>query len=300
MLSRRSASSESRVVDFFRDLWGFPQSSKGCVVVDPDVVAMRSAAATLGDPVVYASGEVRVSVLRAAREMGLVVRIVGVDDRGRIDCADLANCMVDAPAIVVANIGTAFSGVVDSVEDIQAVLGVAHGHRSWVHGDASILGTIVPFIPERSSILDGLDSASVSGDAFEAPFPCAVYVSRRDGQVLDSDRAKAEYLDEAATGTSVERLRREALARIENAQYLVDTAEPHWRAWRDVASPFVVMDMPPEDVVFRWNMMTSRKKARADVTRHLSKRHVNLMTRDLRAAVPVALRCTRSIIHRFP
>ncbi|MCA9494286.1 MAG: aminotransferase class I/II-fold pyridoxal phosphate-dependent enzyme, partial [Myxococcales bacterium] len=133
---------------------------------------------------VYASSHAHSSVRKAALLAGMAFREVAVDDRWRLDPADLeARITADlaqgvVPAAVVATTGTTTT---TSLDPLAEVAEVARRHGAWFHVDAAMAGTAA-LLPECRWMLDGVEQAdSLVWNAHKwlgATFDCSLYLVR--------------------------------------------------------------------------------------------------------------------------
>ncbi|MGR9053130.1 MAG: pyridoxal-dependent decarboxylase [Gammaproteobacteria bacterium] len=140
------------IIDFGRlfafpidNIWGFLSHSG----TDSNMHGMYMGRTLLKDrtgrlPKVYYTPEAHYSVQILRDLLGLEAVIVGTLPDGAMDPEDLARHVAehaDAPALVVATIGTTFKGAIDRVDDIQRVL---QGIESYLHLDAALFGGYLP------------------------------------------------------------------------------------------------------------------------------------------------------------
>jgi histidine decarboxylase len=295
-----SKTEELRVLDFFRQVWKCPTDAWGYVThsgTEGNLQGMLDARTALGDPIVYVSQDAHYSIAKIARMLRMRFIVVASDPRGNMDVDDLV-AAIDrtAPALVVANIGSTLKGGIDDTDAIASALRDS-GVPYRVHGDAALMGGMLPFLDERP-FFRGLDSACVSGHKlFGVPFACGVYLSRRpprgvvtevtgslDSTVSGSRSGHgALFLDHIIQKKGESGFRKDALACIDTAQYLVDTVDPSWGAWRNDRSPIVVIKRPPDTVVKRWQLASQGNMSHVVTMPHVTKRKINVLVRDLRA-----------------
>lgn len=91
-------------------------------------------------PRVYYTNEAHYSIEIVRDLLGLQEVLVHARDDGSMDTADLKAKLAanrDAPALVIATIGTTFRGAIDNIDDIQSQL---KGYSAYVHLDAALFG----------------------------------------------------------------------------------------------------------------------------------------------------------------
>ena len=177
---------ERQVVSWIRDIVGFGPEGEGLLVgggsmanfvglaaalsaVAPEV-GRRGVRAVSGDPVVYASDLVHMSIPRAAAMLGLgrdAVRRIPVDSECRIRLAVLDEAIREdrragrLPVCVVVNAGDVNTGAVDPLE---AAADLCRRQRVWLHADGAY-GGFAMLAPSGRRMLAGLGRAdSVSLD----------------------------------------------------------------------------------------------------------------------------------------
>ena len=167
---------ENLLVRWMADVIGYPPeaggdlSSGGSIANLTAIVAAREArgitSARVPESVIYTTPQVHHCVGKALVIAGLreaPVRAVAMDDRFRMDPADLASKIEEDraeglnPFLVVASAGTTDTGAVDPID---AVAQVAADAGAWFHVDAAYGGffTLCPEAPEALHHLHRADS----------------------------------------------------------------------------------------------------------------------------------------------
>jgi glutamate/tyrosine decarboxylase-like PLP-dependent enzyme len=157
-------------------------------------------------PVLYASTEAHHSVAKLARAIGLgssAVRMVDVDDRHRLDVAELARSIVDdrssglAPFLVVATAGTTSGGAIDRLVEVAEVTADQHIH---LHVDAAWAGAVV-LSDRHRDLLEGIEQAdSVTVDAHKwlsAPMGAGVLLTPHAAALEQTFAVEAGYMPSA-------------------------------------------------------------------------------------------------------
>jgi aromatic-L-amino-acid decarboxylase len=178
-------------------------------------------------PVVYTSDQAHSSVLKAAMIAGLAdpppaegrahvdeplagrggVRFIGTDARFSMDPDELARRLEEDvaagrhPCLVVATLGT--TGVM-GVDDLERVGAVCQRHGVWLHVDAAFAGSAL-VCPEHRGMIRGVERA----DSFSfnphkwllTNFDCALFWTRRRGDLLRSLSVTPEYLRHAESAS---------------------------------------------------------------------------------------------------
>lgn len=163
-------------------------------------------------PVLYVSSEGHHTFLKAARMCGLgteAVREVAVDDKFRIDLAELAariqadldQCF--APFLLVGTAGTTSAGVVD---DLQTLATIARSHQLWFHADAA-WGGAAALVPELRPVLRGIEHAdSITFDAHKwlsVPMGAGIYLTRHREILEKTFRTDTAYMPRDADGLDI-------------------------------------------------------------------------------------------------
>ena len=169
---------ERQVIAWMKEMSGFDPAGDGLLVsggsmantvaiaaataaAHPDV-PRRGVRALPGDPVVYASTAVHMSVPKAAAIAGLgrgAVRTLPVDAEYRLDPAALDRAIDEdrragrVPVCVVVNVGDVNTGAIDPLE---AIAGICRRHGVWLHGDGAY-GGFARLAPSAAAALAGLD-----------------------------------------------------------------------------------------------------------------------------------------------
>ncbi|MGH7560737.1 MAG: pyridoxal phosphate-dependent decarboxylase family protein [Gemmatimonadales bacterium] len=171
---------EIQVVDWFKELLGFPKDASGLLVTGGSVAnlvglaAARDAAATdipeagVAESgrglVLYASSQTHNSVDKAVRLLGLGqrgLRSVPVDEEHRIDVAALEHRIAEdraaglRPFCIVGNAGTVNTGALD---DLSALADIAARERLWLHVDGAF-GALVALSDRLRPLVRGLERA---------------------------------------------------------------------------------------------------------------------------------------------
>ncbi len=172
---------EDQVLDWMRQVIGFPEGSSGVLTSGGSVanliglVAGRDARAGYdtvlagvnarpGELVLYASTEVHSSVIKAAQLMGLgrkSVRLVDVNAAREIDVDVLEQMIVHdreagrRPFAVVGTAGTVNTGAVD---DLSSLAEIARRYDLWFHVDGAF-GALVALSPTHRHVVSGMERA---------------------------------------------------------------------------------------------------------------------------------------------
>lgn len=170
---------EGQVLDWCKELLGFPASASGVLVTGGSVANLVALAAArdAADPpigerglwgrsplVVYASAETHNSVDKAVRLLGLGdagLRRIPVAPDFRIDLAALEAAIAEdrregrRPCCVVGNAGTVNTGAID---DLPALSAIAAREQLWFHVDGAF-GALAALSERLRPLVDGMARA---------------------------------------------------------------------------------------------------------------------------------------------
>ena len=232
----------------------------------------------LGNPVAYFSEDTHYSVRKILHVLNVRNMMVRSLDNGEIDYDDLRESIIanqDAPALIVANIGTTMKGAVDNLDRIRAVIEDTAPPAAYIHADAALHGMILPFVddPQPFGFDSGIDSFAVSGHkVIGSPLPCGVVLTKK-AYTARIGRA-VEYvgvLDTTLSGSrsafapmivwyglqkyGVEGYRDMVAGMLNTAEYAVQRFNANGiAAWRTRNSPIVVFPRPSPYVLFQWQL----------------------------------------------
>lgn len=219
---------ERQVIDWFRELFGFPEDASGLVVSGASMATLigltvarhskseidvrKDGIAALPRRLVgYTSKEAHSSVARAFEMLGLgrdALRAVPVHEDFTMDLAAL-NDMIAAdraaglqPFAVVATAGTVNTGAIDGLD---AIADIATEQNLWLHVDGAF-GALAILSPDLKPRLKGIERA----DSLAFDFHKWMHVPHDAGCILVRDRAAhlaalgshADYLAGADRGVA--------------------------------------------------------------------------------------------------
>jgi glutamate/tyrosine decarboxylase-like PLP-dependent enzyme len=218
---------EAQVIDWCKELLGFPPESSGILVSGgsmANLLALAVARSRVPFDVrneglqaapmhvtLYGSSEMHSSIQRAVEVLGLGSRNlrtipVGMDDmidtvalRATID-QDLENGF--HPLCLIANAGTTNTGAIDPLEEL-ADLAAKYG--LWLHVDGAF-GALAVLSPELKSLVDGIERAdSIAFDLHKwgyQPFEVGCTLVRDAHTHLATFTLTPEYLKHGERGTA--------------------------------------------------------------------------------------------------
>ena len=232
----------------------------------------------LGDPIAYFSEDTHYSVRKILHVLKVRNFMIRSLDNGEIDYEDLRESIRsngDAPALIVANIGTTMKGAVDDLDRIRNIIEETSPPGAYIHADAALHGMILPFVddPQPFGFDSGIDSWAVSGHKMiGSPLPCGVVLTRkahtaRIGRaveyvgVLDTTLSGSRsafapmILWHGLTKNGTEGCRRMVAQMLDTAEYAVERFNANGiPAWRTKNSPIVVFPRPSPYVLFQWQL----------------------------------------------
>jgi aromatic-L-amino-acid decarboxylase len=215
---------ERQVIDWIKTIVDFDPGGEGLLVSGgsmanfvgiaaalsatcPDV-SRRGVRALAGEPAIYASDVVHMSIPKAAAMLGLgreAIRTVRADGKYRLDVSALDRALTDdrragrVPICVVANAGDVNTGAVDPIDEIARV---CRRHAVWMHVDAAY-GGFAMLAPSGRKLLAGLGRAdSMSLDPHKwlyAPQDAGCILVRDAAALRRTFSYAAQYVDVVAT-----------------------------------------------------------------------------------------------------
>lgn len=185
---------EKDVVEHFADRFGFSKGDFWGVLTnsgtDGNLLAMLMHRDTLmadSDllPVCYFSDQAHHSIFIAAHVLGLPFSIIPSFDNGEMDTAVFVETLQrfrNKPALVVANMGTSFTGAIDKIANIRMAL-KRNVERFSLHVDAAFFGGFIPLYEPQwfSTTYNQLfDSISFSFHKFFGyPRPAGMLITKK-------------------------------------------------------------------------------------------------------------------------
>ena len=264
----------------------------------------------LREPIAYFSQDTHYSVLKILHILNIRNIMIRSQENGEIDYDDLRESIRinrDAPALIVANIGTTMKGAVDDLERIGGIVEELALTRYYIHADAALSGMILPFVddPQPFGFDSGIHSIAISGHKMiGSPLPCGVVITRRE-YTAQIGRA-IEYvgaLDTTLLGSrnaitpmiiwySLTRHGREGFRRI--VADMLDTAEYAVQrfnasgipAWRTRNSPIVVIPRPSAQVLFQWQLAPLGDIAHLITMPHVTREMIDAVIADCLMQTP--------------
>ena len=221
-----AAAMERQVVDWLKEMLGFPAASGGTLVsggsmanflalnvarnVKAGVDIREEGVAALPKPLrFYGSNQMHSCHRKAMEALGLgnqALRRITSDAAFRIDPATLRQAIREdraagfQPACIIANAGTVNTGAID---DLQALATLAAEEDLWLHVDGCI-GALIAIAPENAHRVAGIERAdSVALDPHKwlhAPFEVGCVLIRDAAAHRATFAVTPEYLENAPRG----------------------------------------------------------------------------------------------------
>lgn len=260
------------------------------------------------EAVLYYSADAHYSIAKAGRLLRIPMQIIPSLTNGEIDYEALRHAIdlnPGKPAIVVATLGTTFTGAIDNVDKIAAIFEENNRTDFYIHCDAALSGMMLPFMKEMGAPQISFDkpigSVSVSGHKFiGAPYPCGIVVARKEH--VERIQTAIEYigaLDSTIGGSrngqaplylwyAIESrghdkgFEKEVATSLEMADYLCEQLGSIGYPYdRNQFSNTVTFKEPVEDIVRKWQLARVRGKAHIITVPHANKQKIDAFIEDL-------------------
>lgn len=205
---------EVNVLDWFRDMVGFPREAGGILTSGGSLSALTALITARRERlpenflsgVIYVSDQAHHSLEKAALLAGFPaanVRKLESDERFRLRAEPLERAVEEdrrrglTPFLVVASAGTTNTGAVDPLDEIADA---AHRHRLWLHVDGAY-GGFFALTEEGRGILQGIERAdSIVLDPHKSlflPYGTGALLVRDAGALRRTHSLAADYLPES-------------------------------------------------------------------------------------------------------
>ena len=224
---------ESQVLDWLREMLGFPAATSGLLTSGCSMaqviglavarhvkagfdVGRRGLVAAERPPALYASSQTHSSVKRAVELLGLgreSLRLLPVGADHRLDLGALRAAVAAdrragfQPLCAIGNAGTVNAGATD---DLEGLAEICAAEDLWLHVDGAF-GALAWLCPELRPQLAGLQRAdSLAFDLHKwmyLPFEVGCIFTRSEAEQFATFQVDSEYLQPAARGTRSGRTR---------------------------------------------------------------------------------------------
>lgn len=178
---------EKEVIDFFADILHTQSDYRGYVTnggTEGNLYGLHLGCAHYPEGIIYYSENSHYSIEKIIRLMRVKSVKIESQYNGEIDYDDLYQQLKKNnahPAILLLNIGTTMKGAIDNVELVKTQLNRCNQSNYYIHCDAALHGSFLPFIPNSPSFdfSTGIDSISISGHKFMgSPIPCGIAIAK--------------------------------------------------------------------------------------------------------------------------
>lgn len=207
---------EEQVLDWLKEVFGFPQSSIGNLTSGGSIANLIALTAArdkhkiegekISRSVVYTSKYVHHCIHKALRIIGLkdvIVREVELDSFHRIDCiklkqhleADLSQNLY--PFLLIASAGTTDTGSIDPLSELAEIASV---NRLWYHIDAAYGGmfALVDSLKQKFEGIEKADSLVVDPHkGLFLPYGVGAVLIKDRESVFQSNHYTANYMQDA-------------------------------------------------------------------------------------------------------
>ncbi len=193
---------ENQVLRLLADAAGLPSGAGGCFTSGGSAANLAGLAVARdrghgAGSVVLVSSAAHASVARAAHLLGIEVRDVQADDRGRLLGAAVGDALGSTPNVsaVVASAGTTNAGVID---DLDGIADACERHGVWFHVDAAYGGgaLLAPSVRPRFHGIERADSIVIDPHKWLfSTLDCGALLYRRPELAVATFRQEASYLE---------------------------------------------------------------------------------------------------------
>jgi len=306
---------EQQVIDIVADWLGAPLARWGYVTTGTSEGTLHALdeawQAFHGDVIVYTSTAGHYSIAKAARLLKLPLVMLGTDEAGRMDTADLEEALRrrrEHPAMIVATAGTTMTEAVDDVTAIVKVCDRLAITRRRIHVDAALSGIPLALLPKDEQpafgFAAGASSMVISGHKFLSTLtPCGVLVyaqrpylpaGRRIGYTGTTDATITGsrsghtplLLWHSLTTLGVEGHRRRAGAARNLAVYTYERLEAlGWQVRLNPHAFTVVLRSPPKTISDKWVLADDGTWAHIITMPGIDQDQIDEFVQDMAAAI---------------
>jgi histidine decarboxylase len=267
-------------------------------------------------PMAFFSKDTHYSINKTMDMLRVPSETIPSDSLGRVRVDALIDAIVRNdpiahPPLIIANLGSTFTGAYDDVEEIVRRLRERGIERYYLHVDAALGGFFLPFaerlsgLPRKVPTFDfrlPIHSVAFSGHKIiGTPIPCGVFMTLFDHLAYGNAR-QVEYIGSVDTTLAGSRSGLApialwyAIARtgttgfVELARHMLDMAdhamkvlgEAGFRPWKNELGLSVIFDRPPEWVVKKWSLSTQGDFCHLYAMRHTTRARLDGLAEDLR------------------
>jgi len=296
---------ELKVLEFFKKIYNFNSNYWGYLTngsTESNAMGLLLGRSKYPESVLYSTNG-HYSIKKNAFILNIPYKEIKTSSNGEIDYEDLYFNLYWCKKIPIINLtmGTTFDGAIDNVNRALAILEETSHKDYYIHCDAALFGGFIPFLEIEKEIgIKNVNSISISTHKFFGiPFPSGIFLSKekpRGGFVnsieyIDSDDTTisgsrngqlAIFLWALIENKGVEGFKKEAIECIKNAKYLE-------KLFNDIGynpklnenSNIVTFDMPPKEIIKKWQLATKNTRAHVVVMQHVTKETIDLLISDI-------------------
>ena len=274
---------ERDVIEFFAPLYGF-EPGKFWGIVTASGTDGNNHGIYFGEkylenlvpdikPIAYVSRESHYSNMRLCDLQNIEVRLIDVDDMGRMRPDALRKALdPKRPALIIFSMGSTFMGAIDDQDALNKVIDEVKPIAVYRHVDAALFGGYLPFT-KYSDMVNikkcRYNSIAISGHKFYGiNTPCGLMITT-DEVVKAQTSFRPEYLNSnmfmincsrsalnplkfywIIKNVGIEGLSRQANELLINTEYLkAELDRIGWPAWKSEMSNTIFFRRPSEEVI---------------------------------------------------
>jgi histidine decarboxylase len=275
---------EQEVLEFFQELlhirredsWGYTTNGG----TEGNLFGLYCGRESFPNGIAYYSRDAHYSIAKNVRLLNLPSKVIRSQWNGEMDYDHFKETVKghrSLPVIVNANIGTTMTGAIDNVERILDILTELHFTDYYIHCDAALFGSMLPFIP-GAPLADfrlPIGSISLSGHKFlGSPIPCGLVIACQNHvKILQGNAEYVGSIDTTISGSrdgfsvlilwqEIKRHGKEGLAELvkaslEMTEYTLQALKKiNWPAWKNPCSNIVVIKKPELSLIKKWQLAT--------------------------------------------
>ncbi|WP_299494169.1 aminotransferase class I/II-fold pyridoxal phosphate-dependent enzyme [uncultured Shewanella sp.] len=221
---------ERKVIHFFAKQYGLSEDNTYGYVTSGGTEAMEygllKGFKQFPNAVVLLSKESHYSAVSIVEKYNKKYELLPCLSNGEIDYTAFQNTLmtIEEPVVVLANIGSTMKGAIDDVAQIKALLG---DKPHFIHGDAALHGSFLPFLPEvygakKLIIGEDVDALSISLHKFLGNItPAGLVLTKKQD---NNGAIKQDYIEYIASDNNTLTCSRSGLAAL-LAAYRIDTLQ---------------------------------------------------------------------------
>ena len=254
--------------------------------------------------IVYYSDSTHYSVRKNLHVLGIQSIAIKSQKNGEIDYQDLHQTIAqhrNAPAIIVANIGTTMTEAVDDVLKVKSILKNLAIQQMYIHCDGALGAIINAFSGKNKLSFNlGVDSITLSGHKFiGSPIPCGVVLVKKTNR--DRIALSISYtgsLDTTITGSrnghspiilwyalkkfGVGGLKKRVKACVKTAEYAMKVfAKNGIECWKNDGAITVVIPPQPKSIHQKWQLATEENLSHIICMPNITETQIDLLVSEI-------------------